>query len=421
MLKTGKGNSIFELLTDLDEKTKFESYGKTMETAQVNIDFSNQGIAGWNIQSGQQNGEHIKTGSGMNALLKYLEDISEESKLDERLSVLCLSQVKDLKKAYRTTWIKIDPYAPFVLKKGHPEFETIQIVLNKKDLAAVMEVKIALFNEYTKVLYPILKVACQSFGKLMDSEAAFKYQDDVPLGTALILSKKLLSCRNIRFIHRSYDSGKVKPLVGIAGAKYVKYSQLDFFKTAYEICCQKGPCKIGQWSIMDDRTVMKIELDPMSSACNPYILLQTSDVPGSSLSVTAYAGIGAGSLLLKSNSSYHLESFGKKGGVKTLFTDIFEIIEKFDISYRRMENEQIEFNMQMLAPIIKTIGKKRAMTVGEIKEGIYTSAELIRLVIDKTFFALGSKQAKELEKAYTDFFMLVDKGGKGNDKSKSRQ
>lgn len=403
---------LFSFLKKIDSITTFDPVYISSKKVEYDLTVNStaSGISGWSMTE-RWTGKKIR-GRGLDSLKKRINSV-QTSELDNKLSVLCLSDLKKEGKQLETVWIKTEPGCPFVLKDNKPEFETVSLTLPEDCYQHIKETGIAVYNEVADVLYPLLKIACKSIAKLMDAASAFKYMDVVPLGTALVFSKYLENAKDIRFIHRMCCEKQeglsvVKPLIGIAGSRYVRYSQYDFFKEAYDICCKYHLCHVGEWTFADDTTRVNIILDDMPDA-NKYrhcILLETGDVPGSSLSVTALVQFGDSPVFLEKRNNYHSKSFKKRGGVEALFVGIFEAFDKFEEMYQTIEDTSPVFCDEWLQPIAKVIGKKRMKPFYERFDpaGFSTGTSLFEYIVKNTYHKMPEKPANELSQAYKALF-----------------
>lgn len=399
---------LFEVLSDLDETTNVDSVLNTRQKVVITAERKNGHLSNWSLMEdmdGYSGSVPYTKGVGYRTLEAALSSIDKEESFNESINVLCYLSTEPAKSwdgKIVSKWFNVSPGVPFDIKDGKPDFQTITLELKESDYKVMMESRLALYNEFSGDIYPIRKMAFSSIGKLMDCAASFKYLAEIPLGSALLIAERLSTVRNLKFLYR-YRSENVKPLIAIAGTRYVKYSQLDFFKKALDFVSSKTICHIERWAVSDELTTINVVLDG-TAGYSIYLKIQTSDIPGTSISVSAYAKIGRGSLLLLKNSSYHWSSFEENGGVKTLFNGMFETIDEFKENYNELAEKEVDYDGSYMANILKILGKKRSSKVKPVESGTYMADSLLRKIVDATYSELPVKQAGELAKCYSRFF-----------------
>lgn len=399
-------NSLFEVLKELDSTTNIDSVLNPGQHITVTGVRRNGHIKDWSIKADSKAYKKslpYAKGVGYTSLEAALSSLDKESDLNETINVLCYFKT-DASRTWDNKivsyWFNISPCIPFDIKDGQPDFQVIKFELKESDYKVMMESRLALYNEFTEDIYPIRTIAFSSIGKLMDCAASFKYMADVPLGSALLIAERLASVKNLKFIYR-YRSEHIKPLVAIAGTRYVKYSQLDFFKQALDYVSRNYICHIEKWSVSDELTTMNVVLDGFGEY-SIYIQIKTSDIPGTSMSVEAFARFGSGSVKIIKNSSYHWDCFEKNGGVDGLFEGVFEAIKNFELDYEKLSNKTFYYDETCIKDIVKVLGKKRAGRIDKIDSGEYDAKTLFKLVVNSTYCELPVKQAHELTKRYAE-------------------
>lgn len=379
-----------------------------------------------------------------NALVRTLNSIRQmDAPLNEEIVVLCLASSKEYKQyngKIITNWIVINPTIPFEMVNGMPEFPTLTLELSDEEYHLAMESRMALYNEFTQDVYPIREVAFSSIGKLLDSAASFKNMATIPLGSALLLADRLAEPqKELKLIYRN-AKGKVKPLIGIAGSRFAEDSQYDFFRDGLDYIANTfGPYEIRDWEITDDVSTVNVYLKCYEREhAQVYLRLQTSDIPGTSASVTAFLEteewtdkrkVGrriTASALIQKNSAYHWDSFKEKGGVQGLFVRyekddkkrknpiaIKTEIEAFLAKYDATMDLKIVYDGKKLLDkqdeIVRLIGKKRAKSIEEtlVRGNIYKANILYHGLLRTTMCTLPTKQANELTKLYADLLIII--------------
>lgn len=394
-------------------------------------------------------------GSNRTKLYEALEGHRINASMDENLVVLCYSgcetKVSDDDKI-TTHWIVVNPSVPFEMVNGFPSFPMLELNLTKDEFMLCMESRMALYSEMSEDIYPIRETAFSSIGKLLDATASFKNITAIPLGSALLLADKIsVDLKNLKLIYRNGE-GHFKPLIGVAGSRFAPYSEEQFFKKLISwMDCKFGGVCIKHWQIYDDVSVVDAELasckisrngqDRQQSAsemlCEAMSLytecadefkirlrMKTSDVPGVSASVTAYAKFGDAEVQIHKNSAYHWDSFVRQGeGILNLLTPskkgsvpIDENIAEFIKKVNSLKKKEVYFNKATdgINDIINQIGKRRIAdadaVISRIRDGVseteskVNAYELFRKTLEETFTKLPAKQSDELMIKYSEFF-----------------
>ena len=243
-----------------------------------------------------------KDANSADSLMLTLEKIKQmDAPLNEEIVVLCLASTKEHRQydgKIITNWIVVNPTIPFEMVDGMPEFPMLTLELTDAEYRLALESRLALYNEFTQDIYPIREVAFSSIGKLLDSAASFKNMATIPLGSALLLADRLAEPqKELKFIYRNAN-GKVKPLIGIAGSRFAEDSQYDFFRGGLDYIAENfGIYTIKSWEITDDVSTVNVYLNNyVRDNARVYLRLQTSDIPGTSASVTAFLELSDGQL-----------------------------------------------------------------------------------------------------------------------------
>lgn len=384
-------------------------------------------------------------------LYEALKGHRMDASMDENLVVLCYSgcDTKAKNGKIKTHWIVINPSVPFEMVNGFPSFPMLDLELTKDEFMLCMESRMALYSELSEDIYPIRETAFSSIGKLLDATASFKNIAAIPLGSALLLADKIsMDLKNLKLIYRNGE-GHFKPLIGVAGSRFAPYSEEEFFKKLISwLDCRFGGVSIRNWKIYDDVSIVDAELsckisrngeerqqsvsEMLCEAMSLYaecadefkirLRMKTSDVPGVSASVTAYAKFGDAEVQIHKNSAYHWDSFVRQGeGVLNLLVPskkngvpIDENIAEFIKKINSLKKKEIRFNKAVdgINGIINQIGKRRIAdaeaVIARIKDGIEAESanayELFKKVLEETFTKLPAKQSDELMIKYGEFF-----------------
>lgn len=446
---------LMNTLEALDSVTGIDAVICSGQNVQIKCRKFNGKLCDWTLEyKGETKQIPFERGKGYSDLMDAISNFATEGSVNENIVVLCYSYMETARTwngKLKTWWIVINPAIPFEIRDGMPEFPMLELELTDAEYRIAMESRMALYNELTEDIYPIREVAFSSIGKLLDSAASFKKMAKIPLGSALLLAERFSSdLKDLKFIHRNAD-GHVKPLIGIAGSRFAGDEQRDFFDSALNraeemfrnpiLGDEKQPpntvATIYDWKITDEVSTANAYLhNPDGSNMFAlyrgidfaiYIRMQTSDIPGVSASVTAFAKIGKGDVLIRKNSAYHWDSFTKNGGAKSLFSRIEkgskkEISLKDDIDdfvnvINKLKNSNVSADEDILGSIHKKvkeicslIGKKRAKAanIDAIVDEGGNAYEMLESIINGTFFNLPTKQAGELATKYNELVYLLD-------------
>lgn len=406
MLLGKNEESLFKVLKDLDTKTKIDLLNKPNQKIHLSAQRTKDGhLTNWIIMEDTTDFKSNKkktNGKKYNSLIDALNNMDKELISNDEINVLayCSTDLKRKNGLIVSKWFNISPCIPFELdNKGNPQFNYITLETNEDEYKILMESRLAFYNEFTYDVYPIRKMAFPSIGRLMDCVASFKYISDIPLGSALLIAEKLTKMPKTRFIYRNRTS-QIKPLIGVAGSHYVAYSQVEFFKDCFNYLASIGIYTLKSWSVNDELSVVDVIIDDSERNYSIHFKIQTSDIPGTSLSVTAYAQFENAKVYIMKNNSYHGKAFEQRGGAKSLFDGMEEAIEEFKEQYRLLSNNYLEFDESMIDEIEKIIGKKNMAKVELPEQFIVSGSDLFRQILKSTFFNLKEKQAYELTKYY---------------------
>lgn len=404
---------LFNALKEMDQSTSVEYLRTTSKEITISAQKDRNGkVKSWAIIEDDnyktKNPTYQKKGRNLGSLQKALQTMDKTVPYNEELNVLCyhstdVVETEDGK--IKSKWFNIEPCIPFELKGDNVIFQFIELVLTKDEYAMMMETRLALYNEFSGCVYPIRQVALSSLGKLLDSVVAFKNLTELPLGSALMLAEKLSSSRNLQFIYRDRTQN-IKPLIGVAGLRYAKLNQEDYFKHVLNYASNNSVCFIDKWKITDETSEATIIIDELNPNYTLYLLAKTGDIPGFAMSIEAYAKVGKASVLLKRNRVYHTQSFEYGTGIPKLFDGIYEAFDLFKDMYEKLENCEVYYNDLYVNGVKKYVGKKRFNEIANIENEVYKGIDLYKLILNNTYFQLKEKQANELASYY--FKLMID-------------
>lgn len=343
----------------------------------------------WVVKQDGQIGQVVKRkGKGFDTLFDNLNEVVSVKPLESSfLTVLCYTERELAKKEngkISTTWIELNPLAPFDMIDGVPKFSTMKIDLSEDDFKIAMESRIALFDDFTRDFFPIRTVAFSSVGKILDTAGCFKSLPDIPIGPAMIIASRLVAdtTKEYQLIYRNYN-GQCKPLIGLAGPQFGYEPDENYFRRGIgKIEEMFGPGSfVGDWKITDEVMYANVYVSDTDGTAQTakypglgqytdfpvFIRLQTSDIPGTSASATAFAKIENTLIMIQKNSEYRRESFLKKGGVECLFSrkenknkpeiTLKDNIDNFVDNIRLLKETDIVINDDV-AECIRGIGKR---------------------------------------------------------------
>lgn len=397
-------NELKKLDSITDAETVKSSTQKVHIVAEKSVDNT---LKNWSITEviSVHKSKTIKKGKNLSPLMNALNNMDKTFPYNEEINILCYCHTNEVVKNGKriTRWFNISPCIPYEMKNGEAKFNYINIELTEDEYAVMMESRLALYNEFTEDVYPIRKIAFPSIGKLMDAFASFKNLSEIPLGPALLLADKLAETKSLQFIYRN-KTKRVKPLIGIAGSKYVKTSQHKFLSECLSYMATKGIYTLDTWSITDQLTSAKVSLTTLRPEYKTYLLIETSDIPGTPMSVSSYVQFGKASVLLKRNTIKHEINFEEVTSVDELFSGIYESFDIFANEFSQLCHKKIKYSKKMTNGVAKIIGKKNMQKTEPIPIGMYNAANLYSLILNHSFFQMKGKQANELTIYYKKLF-----------------
>ena len=409
------------LLKDMSELTGLDRVVHTGQKLHIDAEISGRGrdlLWAIDADSNGYSSANILSnkGKGYPALMKCLKRLDEEAVADEKIVVLALAQASEAKNfdgTISTIWYCVDPCAAGMEDAdavidstegvAHIEYPIVSLQLTEAEYKPCAASKLAFYDEFREILYPIQECAYQSVGSLLDCACVFKYKSNAPIMAATFLADRLAGTKDIRFLYRKRTEN-VRPLISIVGKNYAMFPQHKFVTDALTIVNKNAISTIGYWSVTDELTRVNIEISGYNALWHPEIELQVSDTVGKSMAVTAYIRMGHGKILLKRNTAYHWESFTNKGGVKTLFEGIFESITSFANAYEQCYTEVIYFKQDMISHYEKIIGKKRFMRTDIPADGYYNFHQVLFAIVNNTYYELNPRWALELSRENYTFF-----------------
>ena len=419
MYKNGTNKeTLLSVLHSMDELTGMDRLVRSGQRFHIDAEMRG-GTLFWTMDADHSGytseGINRKKGKGYSALVEALDKLNVSGEINEGIVVLALAGVSESKNfdgTVKTVWYVIDPCSvgmddakrkmDFKRSVAMVEYPILQIPMTEAEYKCCTS-RLALYDEFEEVVYPIMECAYSSIGNLMDCESAFKYKSNVPIASATFLAERIAGSTGIRFLYRS-RTDKVKPMISVVGTRYVLYSQHEFVKAACEIAQEHCVCHVSNWTVSDELTKVSIVVDDANALYRPVIELRTSDTLGNSMSVSAYIRMGKGKILLRKNSAYHWITFEKRGGVRSLFDGIFEAIEDFENNFEGNAEQIISFDATSLNSFKRVLGKKRFDTIKLPENGEYAFADLVYQVVDGLYCELNVRWADELSKEYANFY-----------------
>ena len=357
-------------------------------------------------------------GKGYPALAKTLKMLDRRKKSDEGFLVLALADAstsKNYDDTIHTIWYCIDPcavgFSGDEMKVDHENgfislrYPIMELDLTEKEYKSCCACKVALFDEFAKVMYPFQECSYPSISYMLGLSGITKYASN-PLVLASLLAERMASTSGIRFLYR-VRSKRVFPLMSIIGRHYTEISQYEFMKEAYSILQENEIIRMDSWRVTDENTLVRFTMDGYNALWHPEIEISLSDVACRSLSVTANICMGRGKIELKRNSSIHRSTFEYNGGVKGLFEGIFEAIRDFSDAWDQVSDEMVLFDSSLLEKHKKMLGKKRVSRTILPDSGTYLFSELIYQVVDRTHASLSPRWEQELNKANLAIFQML--------------
>lgn len=413
MYKTGKEEKdLISALETLTELTGLDRVVHSGQQFQVKGEMSG-GILKWSLEASSEGfsskGEEQK-GKGLPGLLNALDGLNCEFKADESILVLSLEDAaiaKNYDGTIHTVWYAIDPCGIGIdgedIKidpnegKAYLAYPIIEMDLTESEYKAC-GTKLAFYDEFHDVLYPIQECAERGISSFLDCACVFKYRRS-PLVSASFLAERLAdrfnSNRPVKFLYRKRTE-RVRPLVSIVGKNHVLLNQDKLMKEACRYMSSKSIMRLDSWTITDEMTTATFRIDAGNACWFPEIELKISDMAGNALSASAYIRMGKGRILLKRNTSIHWSCFEKRGGVASLFEGLFEEIGEFGNAWDSCCDTEVPFCRDMVSGYEKILGKKRFAKLELPEDGFYPVSDLMTDIVSQTNVRLNLRWENEL-------------------------
>ena len=422
MYKTGSDKeSLLGELKQLSQLTGIDRVVKPGGKFKISAEVSGRGLK-WSMETDPKGlssgGIQPISGKGYPALAKTLKKLDRKRKSDEGFIILALSDASPANSfddTIHTIWYCIDPCEVGISgdemkmdrENGYISlrYPMLELNLSEMEYKSCCECKVALYDEFAKVMYPFQKCSYPSISYMLGLSGITKYASN-PLILASLLAERMASASGIRFLYR-VRSKWVFPLMSIIGRHYTEISQYEFMKEAYSILQEKEIIRMDSWRVTDENTLVSFTMDGYNALWHPEIEISLSDVACRSLSVTANICMGRGKIELKRNSSIHRSTFEYNGGVKVLFEGIFEAIRDFSDAWDQVSDETVTFDSNLLEKHRKMLGKKRVSRTTLPDSGTYLFSELIYQVVDRTHASLSPRWEQELNKANLAIFQML--------------
>jgi hypothetical protein len=417
MLSQGNGSeSLVQTLTELDSLTSIDSVIQPGQPFFVTVQKRGRTVGTWRVFESDRKAEKaspIASGKGYQKLMAALDSLNQKVPVSDNISVLC-SMRTDAAKTWdgKTTshWANLEPGTPFILSDdGHPAFEMVHLELSEEEHQNMMETRLAFYNNQTGVCYPIKKVAVDSLTSVMDTDAAFRYIGDVPLGVAITLSEILCNKPKIQFVCRNC-TGNIRPVIGMSGPQYRPIPQTPFVEAVLRELGKTTFYRVGKWSVSDVMTSVVIHLAQIQSDCDLWLGVETSDIPGSSAKVTLNATLFGRQVAIEKATVYHDRRYSVETDPARMVRQCLKAMERFTELMERLQGQTIDFRHEMTKEIRKCIGKKRSDSLGliHIQQGERDFMELLEDIMEHSYCKLQSKQAADLARCYYEFIRDCD-------------
>ena len=217
MFKKGtKKKELMTLLKDMSELTGLDRVVHTGQKLHIDAELSGRGRdLLWAIDAdsnGYSSANILSSkGKGYPALMKCLKRLDEEAVADEKIVVLALAQASEAKNydgTINTIWYCVDPCAAGMEDAdavidstegvARIEYPLVSLQLTEAEYKPCAASKLAFYDEFREILYPIQECAYQSVGSLLDCACVFKYKSNAPIMAATFLADRLAGTKDIR-------------------------------------------------------------------------------------------------------------------------------------------------------------------------------------------------------------------------------
>lgn len=418
-----EGKSKTELLNKLEQLDSMTKIDSVIQSGTYNLEFEKRHgrIKGWRILGDTDMYPASKPrskGRKLNTFSEAISEIEEEKAFctsNPSFNIICfaeMSPVRNWDGKVKTLWFKVNPFYPYELVNGQPKFETVELELEEDDLKMALETKIAFYEESEEVVYPIREAAMKSISRLLGLPLVFCKQAEHLLGAILVMAEVLSTKTDLRILCRD-NKHNVKPVIGVLSPRYTPCPQKKFISQCLDYLYENGIYDMSEWSISDELT--KVEMVKMSNSIDfqTGVLIQTSDINGIAMSVTAFAKVGNSTMQLKTNSMSHIES-SHDMDISKLFEGIFKVLEDFENDFKKLLLSEVFFEPYQVASVRHVIGKKRFKKANYLPfYKKHNGAKLLKNIMEQSSMVWDAKNTLNLEKAYGSTFQILVKQAKG--------
>lgn len=412
ILKEGTNyEELIEILEEMESLTETDSLVRKDQKIRVECVKENGKLRNWNLYGDiALKMKPYSMGKTLRQFKKQLEEMQSETNLFDfpDCYILCHLSTKISRNwdgNVISYWIKIDPALPYQMDNGFPVFESMKIVMNENEYAAMEAIGLAFYNESTDTYYPFTETAYASLGRMFDCSMAFKNVDQHLLGTALLLAEKISKSKFVRILHR-HKNEHVKPVLSVVGNNYEIFSHKSFFELAMAYgAANLGIYQVKEWQVTDEKTILILEYPEIYDDFHFELELSTGDTPSNPISVILKAVVCNVAFSISKRTKSH------KGHIQD--TDIKELVHglegeknNFQNRYEQFKYHDCNYNIRWLRGIQKALGKKRVGLITPIESGTYNAKDIFERILTTYYMPIPERQMADLE---TELYHLFHK------------
>lgn len=395
------GNTYTSDSASLEYLLQNELKGKTV---QLTGESHRSGLLPWAMQiyHGDDSPAEALYGGGRKRLEKELGKRGFYLNCEcDNLKVLVCTRIEYEKRTENfkipSSWIVIDPGNPFTEQGNEISFPRINIDLELEEAYACDETRLAFL--YQSKLWVIRNVAKKSISNFFKLNTLFRevLMEDSLLSVGLSLAALMYDVlETVRLFYRK--TGRIYSIVAISGSSFEKYDTLKEIATALDYLQHRGGA-VTKWRVTDDEINIEVRMPSATADYQTLIKLEMPDLPGSSVSATAYAKIGRSEMCIRKSALSHTKRFTELGGFVYLFenrnnecnNNVLEAIDEFQNAFQLLYSTTAVYTESTLAPFAGFLGQKRMKKATKRLsehmqlEHAYAAIDLFRDVLKATY------------------------------------
>lgn len=161
----------------------------------------------------------------------------------------------------RSKWAVIDPLGTAEFLDDRGEFPIKTLELTRREFNAMMETRLALYDERTDKIYAIKNQAINSIGSLTKASVLFRNLQDKTsmLGVAFVLAEAIGEAFDLNVLCKPV-SDQVYGLTSFINGRSSVTNWVDYVCRIVNTCEDTFPCTVNRYEVNDDEIVIDIAL-----------------------------------------------------------------------------------------------------------------------------------------------------------------